>query len=104
MRFGLPTALRDPIDAVTIDFLRSKRQLKTLAHHTGKEAGKDHDEQAAHPDRIHLDDNVGAVMRTAEDVPQGAARQGEEFVCRDDRPFQQIQQAGCFPDPMLPYQ
>ena len=54
--------------------------------------------QAADADRVHLQDDVVAVVGRAEDVPEGPAGEEEEILNRENRLFQKIEQEGWSPN------
>ena len=72
-------------------------------HGAAEEAGKDDDRQAADADGVHLQDDIVAVMRPAENVAEGLAGEHKEILNCGNGLFQEIEQSGRNPvSPMLP--
>ena len=58
--------------------------------------------QAADADDVHLQRDVIAVVRRAENIVERLARQRIEILNRQDRRFQEIEQSKAPMNPMLP--
>ena len=78
--------------------LRQRARHLQRHHRAAEEPDQHHDGQAADADDVHLQHDIVAVMRAAEDVPEGPAGEQEELLNRENRLFQQIQQVGRSPN------
>ena len=56
--------------AADLPVLRQRARHLQRHHRAAEEAGQDHDGQAADADIVHLQGDIVAVVRPAEDVPQ----------------------------------
>ena len=71
-------------------------------HGAAEEAGQSHDRQAADADGVHLQDDVVAVVRRAEDVAEGAARRARrspeprEQALSADRASRSVPELRCY--------
>ena len=79
--------------------LRQRARHLQGHHGAAEESGHAHDRQAAHPDRVHLQDDVVAVVGLAEDVPEGPSGEEEEILNRELRALSEDRARRKVPEP-----